>query len=119
MSDMSDRILNLIQDARVSYSELSELTSIPKSALQRYATGGTDKIPIDRVAAIANALSTTPMYILGWNSPEIKKELVTPTRDDERSKQNLDLFMALSPDQQEEVKKYMRYIASLKEEEGK
>ena len=53
MSERSERILQAIQNAELSYSELSKLTGIPKSALQRYATGETEKIPIDRIEAIS------------------------------------------------------------------
>ena len=45
MSELSNRILNLILSKELSYAELSQLTGIPKSALQRYATGETEKIP--------------------------------------------------------------------------
>ena len=55
MSQRSDRILHSIQRANLSYSELASLTKIPKSALQRYATGETEKIPIDRIEAIAKS----------------------------------------------------------------
>lgn len=46
MSQRSDRILHSIQRANLSYSELASLTKIPKSALQRYATGETEKYPL-------------------------------------------------------------------------
>lgn len=59
MSQRSDRILHSIQRANLSYSELASLTKIPKSALQRYATGETEKIPIDRIEAIAKATNVT------------------------------------------------------------
>lgn len=49
MSDYSARILPLIEQKNVSYSELAKMTGIPKSALQRYATGETEKIPLDRI----------------------------------------------------------------------
>lgn len=41
MSQRSERILKSIQNAKLSYGVLHELTGIPKSALQRYATGET------------------------------------------------------------------------------
>ena len=66
MSEISDKILKLIKTTNISYGELSRLTNIPKSALQRYATGETEKIPMDRVELIAQALGTTPKYLLGW-----------------------------------------------------
>ena len=76
MSEISDRILALILKKDVSYGELSRRTGIPKSALQRYATGDTPKIPLDRIAAIAKALDTTPAYLMGWNSLDLPSNII-------------------------------------------
>ena len=67
MSAISARILKIILAKNISYGELSEKTGIPKSALQRYATGQTEKIPIDRLQVIAKALGTTAPYLMGWD----------------------------------------------------
>ena len=66
MSQRSERILKAIKDKNISYSELSKATGIPKSALQRYATGETEKIPIDRIESIAQAVNVSAQYIMGW-----------------------------------------------------
>lgn len=66
MSEISDRILSIIQLKDFTYGELSKKTGIPKSALQRYATGETEKIPIDRLELIAKAIGTTTQYLMGW-----------------------------------------------------
>lgn len=68
MSEISEKILNIILAKDLSYGELSDKTGISKSALQRYATGQTEKIPIDRLQAIARALGTTAAYLMGWDS---------------------------------------------------
>lgn len=68
MSDISEKMLNIILEKEISYGELSDKTGIPKSALQRYATGQTEKIPIDRLQIIASAIGTTPEYLMGWNT---------------------------------------------------
>lgn len=68
MSDLSNRILRLIEDKGLSYGELAEMTNIPKSALQRYATGETEKIPLPRIEIIANALGVSSAYLIGWDS---------------------------------------------------
>lgn len=71
MSDISKRILDTLNLKDVSYGELSERTGIPKSALQRYATGQTEKIPIDRLQSIANAIGVTTQFLMGWeDSPQ-------------------------------------------------
>ena len=66
MSERSDRILAAIRSANLSYGELAKKTNIPKSALQRYAIGETEKIPIDRLEAIANATGVSTQYLMGW-----------------------------------------------------
>ena len=66
MSEISKRLLGLIARKNMTYSELAEQTGIPKSALQRYATGETAKIPLDRLEALAKALRVTPGYLMGW-----------------------------------------------------
>ena len=71
MSTLSERILQAITDAGISYGELSKVTQIPKSALQRYATGETEKIPIPRVEAIAAATKVSANYLLGWEEPNV------------------------------------------------
>lgn len=70
MSEISKRLLQLIEDNDISYGELSKKTNIPKSALQRYATGETEKIPITRIEVIAKALNTTAQFIMGWDESE-------------------------------------------------
>ena len=60
VNDISKRILDILSKKDISYGELSSKTGIPKSALQRYATGQTEKIPIDRLQIIASAIGTTP-----------------------------------------------------------
>lgn len=72
MSITSERMLAIITEKQISYGELSSQTGIAKSALQRYATGATEKIPIPRIKAIAAALGCTAEYLLGWEDPDKK-----------------------------------------------
>lgn len=76
MKETSKRLLNLISEKNISYGDLSSMTGISKSAIQRYATGETEKIPIDRVVKLAKALGADPKEILGWDSyqPRTKEE---------------------------------------------
>ena len=53
MSETSEKLYALIQSRGLSYGALAELTGIPKSAVQRYATGETAKIPLERIEALA------------------------------------------------------------------
>lgn len=75
MSDITDRILAAIQQSGLSYTELSKLTKVSRSALQRYAMGETDKIPITVIEAVANATNVDAKHILGWDT---EQEDLTP-----------------------------------------
>ncbi len=79
MSERSQRILELITKKEISYGQLAKMTGIPKSALQRYATGQTDKIPIDRVVLLAKALGVQPAYLMGWDNASAYSRSSTPT----------------------------------------
>ena len=57
-----------INNKGLSYRELEVITGIPHSAIQRYASGTTDKIPISRLKLLASALGTTAEYLLGWET---------------------------------------------------
>lgn len=53
---IAERISKLMVEQDLSYGELSKMTGIPKSALHRYATGETVKVPLMRLEEIACAL---------------------------------------------------------------
>lgn len=69
MDIRAQRISAAITQSGLSYVELEKKTGVSKSSLQRYATGGTEKIPIDAVEAIAAATGTDARYLLGWDVP--------------------------------------------------
>ena len=73
MSIRSERIFAAMTERGLSYGELSRLTGIPKSALQRYATGETANIPIDRIEKIAEATGVAAEYLLGWDGAILNK----------------------------------------------
>ena len=65
-NEIAEKILRLMKEASISYGELAAQTGIPKSALQRYATGTTTKLPLPRLEAIASALGVSAAYLMGW-----------------------------------------------------
>lgn len=77
--EVAARLMAAIKKAGLSYGELSLMTQIPKSAIQRYATGETEKIPLNRISALASALNTTASALLGWVTDERN---AIPTRPD-------------------------------------
>lgn len=63
---VSERIRKQMELLQLSYGELAEKTGLAKSAIHRYATGLTDKIPTEALEKLAKALGVTPAYLTGW-----------------------------------------------------
>ena len=84
-----ERIRLLIERQKLSYAELEKETGVPKSAIHRYATGQTSKIPIDRVIKLAGALGSTAAWIMGWEEEK-------PPETDGKAKELLDIINQLS-----------------------
>ncbi len=59
MNEIAKRLYDAITAKKLSYGELAALTGIPKSAIQRYATGTTEKVPMDRLVRLAAALGVS------------------------------------------------------------
>lgn len=67
MNERAERISSAIKSKGFSYAELEKLTGVSKSALQRYASGETRKIPVDVIERIAAATGVTARYLMGWD----------------------------------------------------
>jgi transcriptional regulator with XRE-family HTH domain len=64
-----ERISEAIKNSNLSYRDIAKLTGIPPSTLQRYASGQTSKIPIDKIELIAKATHVSAAYLMGWDDP--------------------------------------------------
>ena len=116
MSDISDRIRRLMDECNMSYGEMSALTGMSKSCIQRYATGVTVKIPIDRLKQIANALHTTPEYLMGWDAPSAEEDELTEYIDMLRSRPELRLFLdTVKGASKSEVEENVRFLDALRQ----
>lgn len=111
MNETSKKILDIITEKGISYGELSEKTKIPKSALQRYATGQTEKIPVDRLKLIAGAIGTTAEYLIGWDVKE------TPAANNSHGldEEFMNDYARLSEDEKNVIRAHARFLLSNRE----
>lgn len=110
----------------LSYQELSDLTGINKSTLQRYETGFIKKVPINQVQIIAKALNVTPGYLMGWeNNKENQTYYLNPEAakmaqeiyDNPQYKVLFDATKKLKPESIKEVMKFIDYQKAKEEVE--
>lgn len=70
MDIRAERIKALLRSSNLSYQDLEKLTNIKKSSLQRYASGKTQKIPMDAIEKLSAAFDVSPAYLMGWDITE-------------------------------------------------
>lgn len=114
MNDRAKRILTAIEKSKLSYGELSKITGIPKSALQRYATGETEKVPIDRIEAIAKATNVSSAYLMCWDREEEMAETLDAVLKDNELQY---VVTSVAGMKEKTLKRLCRYIELLMEEE--
>lgn len=62
-----ERFKKTIDKSGLSYAELEKKTGVSKSALQRYASGLTKKVPVDVIIAVGNAVGVSSAWIMCWD----------------------------------------------------
>ena len=72
------RIKNAREQAGLSQIELAERIAVTKQNMYKYENDIITNIPSDKIEAIANALHTTPAYIMGWESDVSKNIKIEP-----------------------------------------
>ena len=97
---MSQRIKELRQEKGLTLEQVADIVGVGKSTVRKWETGMIANMKRDKIASLAQALGTTPAYLMGWKEEEGKKispdELVLT----EGEKVMLELFRAIPEDQQ-------------------
>lgn len=68
---VGERLAYFREKKNVSLGELSKLTDIPKTNLQRYEKGTTKKIPIDVIPILERALGLPVGTLMGWEESTV------------------------------------------------
>ena len=127
MSELElNELINKIKNRRIelglSYQDLSDLTGISKSTLQRYETGFIKKVPITQIEIIAKALNVSPSFLMGWddspNTYYIDQETAQLAQELKDNPQYRVLFDATKHLKPESIKEIMNFIDYQKAKEG-
>lgn len=61
------RFRQAIEDSGLSYATLEQKTGFARATLNRYASGKTEKVPMNCIEAVAQATGVSPAWIMGWD----------------------------------------------------
>ena len=73
MQQIAQRLQTAMQRSGLSYGDIATITNIPKSAVHRYISGETPKIPLERLEKISKALSISAAWAMGWDDEDNQK----------------------------------------------
>ena len=77
--DMGDRIKNLREENRMTLEEVGRIVGVGKSTVRKWETGEIANMRRDKIAKLAEALHTTPGYLMGWtDSPKVAPPVDLP-----------------------------------------
>lgn len=73
--DMSCRIKELRKAKGLTLEEVGNMVGVGKSTVRKWETGIIANMKRDKIAALANALDTTPAYLMGWQEEQKKNDI--------------------------------------------
>ena len=107
---MAQRIKDLRQSRGLTLEQVADVVGVGKSTVRKWETGMIANMKRDKIASLANALGTTPEYLMGWTT-----EKISPNEDEsltEGEKELLRLFRLIPEDQQPVVLAMIRAALS-------
>lgn len=117
MEVWTERLMRLFVESRQTYRDVSKATGIPTSAIHRYLTGETPKIPIDRLEKLAAHFNTTTEYLMGWEKTE-KLNNTDNLREKLRRNPGMRvLFDAADGATEEQLLKFVKVIRALRNDD--
>ena len=111
---IGERIKRRRKELGMSADKLGEILGKDRSTIFRYEKGDIENLPLDILKPIAEALMTTPQYLMGWSDD---KKANTPDKLTEGEELLLNLFRQIPEDQQKVFLEMGRvYANSLKKD---
>ena len=74
---IGDRIKNRRKYLKMSTDELGRRLGKDRSTIYRYEKGDIENLPLDILEPIAEALETTPQYLMGWEKVQKKNDTLS------------------------------------------
>ena len=65
-SEMSKKIKELRLERNMTLEQVADIVGVGKSTVRKWETGMIANMKRDKIALLAQALGTTPAYLMGW-----------------------------------------------------
>ena len=113
-NELSQKIKDLRLKRGMTLEQVGDIVGVGKSTVRKWETGMIANMKRDKIALLANALGTTPAYLMGW------KDDKTNAQDEpkltEGEKKLLEKYRRLSNETREEFDETIDSLDSFSEE---
>lgn len=75
--NIGQRMKQRRKELKMSADELGSRLGKDRSTIYRYEKGDIENLPLDILEPIAEALQTTPQYLMGWEQTQKKNDALT------------------------------------------
>ena len=73
--DLARKIKELRQEKGLTLEQVANIVGVGKSTVRKWETGMIANMRRDKIAALAQALGTTPIYLMGWEEEQKKNDI--------------------------------------------
>ena len=73
ITNMAQKIKDLRQQRGMTLEEVATIVGVGKSTVRKWETGMIANMKRDKIAKLAQALGTTPAYLMGWEEDKEEK----------------------------------------------
>ncbi len=73
--DMARKIKELRKEKGLTLEQVAVVVGVGKSTVRKWETGMIANMKRDKIAALAKALDTTPIYLMGWEEEQKKNDI--------------------------------------------
>lgn len=106
--DLKDKISSRRQELGLTLEDVAKVVGVGKSTVRKWETGYIENMRRDKIAKLAEALRTTPAYLMGWEESPAAAEVVPfPVREIDR------IWDALNDEGQTELCSYGNYLTTV------
>ena len=111
-TDISMKIQQLRKEKGMTLEQVATIVGVGKSTVRKWETGMIANMKRDKIALLAEALGTTPTYLMGW------KEETSPSTEiplTEGEQMLIDLFRRVPESKQQMVLQMIRVALNTSE----
>lgn len=114
---VGQRIRSMRKQQGLSIDDLAYRLGKNRTTIYRYENGDIENLPLGILDSLANALNTTPAYLMGWDSEEYVIHLPNKSNDSFFLSKWINEFgvNAFSDDEYKKVMEYAKFLVSMRD----